>query len=87
MNIEFEALQRKLEQIDHKLDLLIRASGRKQYLPGQPLNAQQAADYLHISPSHLYALIYEGKLKPMQRRKHGRILFTGELLDEYLKTN
>lgn len=87
MNIEFEAIQQKLEQIDQKLDFLIRASGRKQHLSGQLLNVQQAADYLHISPSHLYALIYEGKLKPMQRKKHGRILFTRELLDEYLKTN
>lgn len=87
MSIELETLQQQLDQINKKIDLLIQASRQKQHIAGQPLNAQQAADYLHISSSHLYALIYEGKLHPMQRKKHGRILFTRELLDNYLREN
>lgn len=87
MSIELETLQQQLDEMNRKLDLLIRISGQKPHIAGQPLNAQQAADYLHISSSHLYALIYEGKLKPMQRKKHGRILFTRELLDNYLREN
>jgi excisionase family DNA binding protein len=87
VSYELAAMQQQLEQVNRKLDFLIQTIGRKTGVEDQPLNGQQAADYLHISSSHLYALIYEGKIKPIQKRKHGRILFTKELLNDYLKEN
>lgn len=57
-----------------------------QYLDntGPPLSIQQAAEYLHLSQSRIYDLVYRGRLKPLQHRKHGRILFTKETLNQYL---
>ena len=57
-----------------------------QYLKstGPPLSIQQAAEYLHLSKSRVYDLVYRGRLKPLQHQKHGRILFTKETLNQYL---
>jgi len=86
-------MERQLQQIDEKIDAILKEiSGLKKQLDSlshlprdKPLPIQKAAEYLHLSVSRLYGLIYSGELIPIQRNKKGRILFSLEELNRYLK--
>ena len=49
----------------------------------ETLDIKQAADFLKLSVSRLYQLIYAKKLIPMQRKKGTRLLFSKQLLMDY----
>ncbi|WP_186452282.1 helix-turn-helix domain-containing protein [Chitinophaga polysaccharea] len=79
----------RLELIEQKLDKLQKAPEPLQhYLAAeQLLSAKETAAYLHLSVARIYCLVCEGRLKPLQRKKRGRILFSQSLLDDYLSVN
>ncbi len=93
----YDSMDKALTQIEEKIDLLIREvitlKKRLDSLSHQPrdkpLPIVSAAEYLNLSVSRIYGLIYSGLLKPIQRGKKGRILFSLEELNRYLndKTN
>ncbi|QEC44821.1 helix-turn-helix domain-containing protein [Pseudobacter ginsenosidimutans] len=51
-----------------------------------PISIHDAAEYLQLSRSHIYSLVHSGKLKPLQNRKQGRMLFSVLDLRTYLDT-
>ena len=85
-------MEDQLMRIEEKMDVILReVTGLKKRLDNlnhqprdKPLAIQQAAEYLQLSASRLYGLIYSGKLTPMQRNKKGRVLFSLEELNKYL---
>jgi excisionase family DNA binding protein len=83
-------MQDELQLIHEKLDLItkeltaIRASMQIVSNGSPPLTIEQAAAYLHLSVSRVYDLVYAGKLQPLQHRKHGRLLFSNQHLNQYL---
>ena len=83
MEQELQLIHQKLNHIVAELAFI---KTNMQYLgsAGLPLSIRQAAEYLHLSQSRIYDLVYRGQLKPLQHRKHGRILFTKETLNQYL---
>jgi len=85
-------METELQQINQKLDLLLnevrKLQGQKSTATdGSRFTIEQAAQKLNLSTSRVYALIYEGKLKPLQREKYSRIQFTQEILNQYLYGN
>lgn len=85
-------MDKALTRIEEKIDLLIReVITLKKRLDSfshqprdKPIPISTAAQYLNLSVSRLYGLIYSGLLKPIQRGKKGRILFSLEELNRYL---
>lgn len=78
----------ELQKINHKLDLLL-SEVKKLQSSNSPRGTEetftidQAAKKLNLSKSRVYALIYEGKLKPFQREKYSRIQFNQTILNQY----
>jgi len=86
MQNQLTELTERLEKIEQLLvQVLMRKDGKKD--DDKLLSMKQAAGYLHLSVSRMYSLIYEGKLKPIQRRKNSKILFSTQELDSYLAEN
>lgn len=82
-------METELHQIHQKLDLLLneirKLQGQKAIVTdGNLFTIEQAAQKLNLSTSRVYALIYDGKLKPLQREKYSRIQFNQEILNQYL---
>ncbi len=85
-------MEEQLIRMEEKMDLLIKeVIGLKKRLDNlshmprdKPLPINGAAEYLNLSVSRLYGLIYSGELTPIQRSKRGRILFSQEELNRYL---
>lgn len=86
MNKEFELIHLKLDHLTTEL-ATIKANLKSLQSNSPPLSLKQAAAYLHLSVSRVYDLVYSGKLKPLQHRKGGRILFSREILNKYLYEN
>lgn len=86
MNEKLNKILRQLVLINEKLDSLSHFSVERNIVKtdNKPLSAKEAASYLHLSLSRIYSLINEGKLKPLQKRKYARLLFTTDQLTEYL---
>ena len=83
MQNQLTELTERLEKIELLLaQVLMRKDGKKD--DDKLLSIKEAASYLHLSVSRMYSLIYEGKLKPIQRRKNSKILFSTQELDNYL---
>jgi hypothetical protein len=85
-------METELQKINQKLDLLLNEVRKMQGLKataaeGSRFTIVQAAQKLNLSTSRVYALIYEGKLKPLQREKYSRIQFNQEILNQYLYGN
>ena len=78
----------ELQKINHKLDLILNEV-RNLQSPNAPPECQEtftideAAKKLNLSRSRVYALIYEGKLQPLQREKYSRIQFNQTILKQY----
>lgn len=84
-------MEQLLIRLEQKLDKLIDEVNSMKMNQGhlprdQPLSVAESADYLRLSTSSVYKLIYSGELKPIQRTKGGRILFTTEELNRFLTT-
>ncbi len=83
MQNQLTELTERLEKIELLLaQVLMRKDGKKD--DDKLLSIKEAAAYLHLSVSRMYSLIYEGKLKPIQRMKNSKILFSTQELDNYL---
>ncbi len=74
----------RLNRIEWLLERLTGETG-KSASRDRPLTMKLAAEYLQLSQSRIYSLIYEKRLTPIQRQKGSKILFTTEELDNYLK--
>lgn len=61
---------------------------KKQPEPAQSdckhLNVQEAVTFLNLSSSTIYKLVHFKKLKPIQRIKRGRLLFSIQELNRFL---
>ena len=83
-----------MAEIEQKLDLILtelrELRNRVDNLPREDLPENfllsEAASYLKLSRSHIYDLIRQKKLFPMQRKKYGKISFTKEELIRYQKS-
>ena len=85
-------METDLGTLHQKLDLILQeVQDLKKQNPSPNddslFSISEAAQKLKLSPSRVYALIYEGKLKPLQREKYSRIQFSLQSLNEYLYGN
>jgi hypothetical protein len=80
MEIEIQKINRKLDFIIEEVKKLNKeaATGESHF------GIREAANKLNLSVSRVYTLIYEGKLKPLQRSKYSRIQFNQEILNKYI---
>ena len=81
-------MKKEIEKINQKLDLLLGEVKKLQKANAPPLieetfTIDEAAKKLNLSKSRVYALIYEGKLIPLQREKYSRIQFNQTILNQY----
>ena len=82
-------MKNEIEKINQKLDLILNEVRKLLKANAPPLieetfTIDEAAKKLNLSKSRVYALIYEGKLIPLQREKYSRIQFNQEILNQYL---
>ena len=82
-------MKEEFQNINQKLDLLFIELSKLRSLQSfsnneETFTIKEAAKKLSLSVARVYALIYEGKLKPLQREKYSRIQFTQEILNKYL---
>ncbi len=85
----------RLEQIEERLDRLLkdiafikRKMANYSHMPrDKPLNIDEAADYLKLSVSTIYKMVYAGKITALQRSSKTRLLFTVNELDLFLNNN
>ena len=82
-------MKTQLQEIHQKLDLLlneVRSLGAQNTtgIDDSLFTIGQAAQKLNLSISRVYALIYEGKLKPLQRTKYSHIQFDLNTINQYL---
>jgi excisionase family DNA binding protein len=61
-------------------------NGTPSRLASPYLTATEAAEYLRTTIQGVYSLVKRGRVKPMPGRP-GRLLFTREALDSYLKVH
>lgn len=85
-------MKNELQKINDKLDLVLNEVRKLQKANAPPgteetFTIDQAAKKLNLSKSRVYALIYEGKLIPLQREKYSRIQFNQTILNQYLYGN
>lgn len=85
-------METDLNTLNQKLDLLLQEvqdlKNLHRFPTDEPLfSLSEAAEKLKLSPSRVYALIYEGKLVPLQRGKYSRIQFSLQSLNQYLYGN
>jgi hypothetical protein len=85
-------MKNELQKVNEKLDLILNEIRKLQQLKSPPKTEEtfaidEAAKKLNLSKFRVYALIYEGKLIPLQREKYSRILFNQEILNQYLYAN
>ncbi|MBS1779252.1 MAG: helix-turn-helix domain-containing protein [Bacteroidetes bacterium] len=88
MNEQLKKLTERLERIENLLEQLIVRT-KETDVGGnnnKPLSLKQAADYLHLSVSRMYSLIYQKKLNPVQRKRNSKLLFYVSELNRYLST-
>ncbi len=86
MKQELQQLSKRIMCMEQLLEKLIHHFGEKDIGMGKekPLSLKQAADFLHLSVSRMYSLIYEKKLFPVQRTSRSKILFTQQELNRFL---
>lgn len=85
-------METDLKTLHQKLDLLLfevrEIKAQNALLNTETLfSISEAAKKLKLSTSRVYALIYEGKLHPVQREKYSRIQFNTQSLNQYLYEN
>ncbi len=87
MREEWKQMEKRLDRIEELLRQLLR-QGKETDVGNEEqslLTLKQAADFLHLSASSIYKLIYKKKLMPVQRTARSKILFTKEQLAIYLQ--
>jgi len=86
MEEQMKKLAGRLERIEELLKQLVMQTKEKDVGSdnSRPLSMKQAANYLHLSVSRIYSLIYQKKLNPIQRKRNSKLLFSISELDNYL---
>ena len=86
MYAELQELRGRMMNIERLLEELVNRNGERDVGTNneRPLSMKQAADFLHLSISRMYGLIYEKKLMPLQRMGRSRILFSIQELNRFL---
>jgi excisionase family DNA binding protein len=86
MKQEWQQLTDRVMHIEQLLEKLVSQIGEKDVGSDKekPLTLKQAADFLHLSVSRVYSLIYEKKLAPIQRTGRSKILFSRNELNKFL---
>ncbi len=87
MQEQWRKVADKLDNIERLLLQIVRQGAEKDVGDGDTalLTLKQAAEFLHLSTSSIYKLIYKKNITPVQRTAKSRILFTKEHLINYLK--
>lgn len=86
MQAELQELKDRIMNIERLLEELVNRNGERDVGTNneRPLSMKQAADFLHLSISRMYGLIYEKKLMPLQRMGRSKILFSIQELNRFL---
>lgn len=86
MQAELQELKDRIMNIERLLEELVNRNGERDVGTNneRPLSMKQAADFLHLSISRMYGLIYEKKLMPLQRMGRSKILFSIKELNRFL---
>ena len=86
MYTELQELKDRIMNIERLLEELVKRNGERDVGTNneRPLSMKQAADFLHLSISRVYGLIYEKKLMPLQRMGRSKILFSIRELNRFL---
>ena len=86
MQAELRELKDRIMNIERLLEELVNRHGERDVGRNneRPLSMRQAADFLHLSISRMYGLIYEKKLMPLQRMGRSKILFSILELNRFL---
>lgn len=86
MQAELQELKDRIINIERLLEELVNRNGERDVGTNneRPLSMKQAADFLHLSISRVYGLIYEKKLMPLQRMGRSKILFSIRELNRFL---
>jgi hypothetical protein len=86
MYTELQELKDRIMNIERLLEELVNRNGERDVGTHneRPLSMKQAADFLHLSISRMYGLIYEKKLIPLQRMGRSKILFSIQELNRFL---
>lgn len=86
MQAELQELKCRIMNIERLLEELVNRNGERDVGSNneRPLSMKQAADFLHLSISRMYGLIYEKKLIPLQRTGRSKILFSIQELNRFL---
>ena len=86
MQAELQELKDRIMNIERLLEELVNRNGERDVGTNneRPLSMKQAADFLHLSISRMYGLIYEKKLIPLQRMGRSKILFSIQELNRFL---
>ncbi len=79
-------MEQQLESVLQRLDRIEQLLARLRDPPDyeKSFTLKEAAAYLRLSVSRMYSLIYDASLKPIQRQRNSKILFTIEELNRYL---
>ena len=78
-------LTKRVENLERLLQQFTKNNDPVERDDGKPLSMKQTSDFLHLSISRIYGLIYEGKLNPLQRKRKNKILFSKDELSRFLK--
>lgn len=86
MQAELQELKDRIMNIERLLEELVNRNGERDVGTNneRPLSMKQAANFLHLSISRMYGLIYEKKLMPLQRMGRSKILFSLQELNRFL---
>lgn len=86
MQAELQELKDRIMNIERLLEELVNRNRERDVGTNneRPLSMKQAADFLHLSISRMYGLIYEKKLMPLQRMGRSKILFSIQELNRFL---
>ena len=79
-------MEQQLESVLERLDRIEQLLAKLRDPPDNKnsYTLKEAAAYLRLSVSRMYSLIYDGNLKPIQRQRNSKILFTMEELNRYV---
>jgi excisionase family DNA binding protein len=79
-------MERQLQNVLLRLDRIEQLLAKLRDPPDnkKSFTLKEAAAYLRLSVSRMYSLIYDGSIKPIQRQRNSKILFTIEELNIYL---
>ncbi len=86
MYAELQELKGRIMNIERLLEELVNRNRERDVGTNneRPLSMKQAADFLHLSISRMYGLIYEKKLIPLQRMGRSKVLFSIQELNRFL---